>query len=215
MRPAAESAAGTIYDIGYQRYDGARLGRGYAFRTLLGYSLRTAWGLGRGGRAMAVPFLILFVVIFPALLQVVLEAVSNGEAKLMTYTNYFEFVQGMVVLFCAAQAPELVSTDQHHRVLPLYFSRPLRRADYAAAKLLAMISAVWMLVLVPMLLLLAGRISAAADPVAALRAEANFLLPILGSTLTVAAVMGSLSIARRRTRRAGRWRAPSSSGRCC
>lgn len=193
MRRAAE--AGVIYDIGYQRYEGARLGRGYALRTLFVHSLRQAWGLGRGGRALVIPFGLFFLICMPALLQVLLETVSGGEAKLMQYATYFRFVQALVLLFCASQAPELVSTDQHHRVLPLYFSRPLRRGDYAAAKLLAMVAAVWLLVLAPMFLLFLGRMAAAKDPGSALRAEGGAVLPVLASTLAIAAVMGSLSVA--------------------
>ncbi len=192
MRPAE---AGIIYDIGYQRYEGARLGRGYAFRTLFAHSLRQAWGLGRGGKALLVPFGIFAVILFPAALQVILEAVSGGQAKLLGYADYFNYVQGMVVLFCAAQAPELVSTDQQHRVLPLYFSRALRRQDYAAAKLLAMIAALWILVLVPMVLLFIGHISAATDVGLALKAQGANVVPVLASTLAVAAVLGSLAVA--------------------
>jgi ABC-2 type transport system permease protein len=193
MRPAAE--AGFIYDIGYQRYEGARLGRGYAFRSLFTHSLRQAWGLGRGGRTLVVPLGIFAIILLPALLQVLLDTVSNGQAKLLGYADYFTYVQMMVVLFCAAQAPELVSTDQQNRVLPLYFSRALRRTDYAAAKLLAMVAALWILVLVPMAVLFLGRISAAADVGAALRVERASLVPVLASTLAVAAVMGSISVA--------------------
>ncbi|HEY0154873.1 MAG TPA: hypothetical protein VGB92_22875 [Longimicrobium sp.] len=187
--------AGVIYDIGYQRYEGARLGRGYAFRTLLIHSLRQAWGLGRGGKALIIPFLLLFLICMPALVQVLVETLSGGEAKFLEYSTYFRYVQPLVLLFCAAQAPELVSTDQHHRVLPLYFSRPLRRGDYAGAKLLAMVATVWILVLAPMVLLFIGRMAAAADVGAALRGERGSVLPVLGSTLAIAAVMGSLSVA--------------------
>ena len=38
------------------------------------------------------------------------------------------------MLFCAVVAPELVSRDLRGGVLPLYFSRPLTRIDYALAK---------------------------------------------------------------------------------
>ena len=40
----------------------------------------------------------------------------------------------LVLLFCAAQAPELLGRDQRFGVLPLYFSRALARLDYALAK---------------------------------------------------------------------------------
>ena len=50
-----------------------------------------------------------------------------------------------MLLFCAIVAPELVSRDLRSGVLPLYFSRPLRPADYALAKLAALVSAVTLL----------------------------------------------------------------------
>ena len=47
----------------------------------------------------------------------------------------------LVVLFCAIVAPELVSRDLRGGVLPLYFSRPMTRSDYALAKLAALVTA--------------------------------------------------------------------------
>ena len=38
---------GVIHDIGYQRYEGPRLGRGYSMRALYVHSVRSAYGLGR------------------------------------------------------------------------------------------------------------------------------------------------------------------------
>ena len=188
--PAAGGAgAGTIYDIGYRRYEGARLGRGYAFRTLFAHSLRTAWGLGRGGRALTIPWGVLAMVSFPALLGVVVAALSKGEARLFEYEDYFTVVQFIVALYCASQAPELVSTDQQHRVLPLYFSRALRRLDYAAARLAAMVASVFILLLVPQAILFVGQLAITQDVGAALRAEGPFVLPILASCLLAAAVM--------------------------
>lgn len=190
-----ETAAGAIYDIGYRKYEGARLGRGYAFRTLYAHSFRTAWGIGRGAKSKIAPFLLLAWVSIPALAQVAISAFSGGQAELLGYATYFEPTQLLVVLFCAAQAAELVSTDQQHRVLPLYFSRALRRHDYAAAKLLAMISALMVLMLVPQALLFAGRLSLSPDIGQALRSEGPSILPILGSALTVSVVLGTLSLA--------------------
>ncbi len=40
----------------------------------------------------------------------------------------------LVMLFAAAQGPELFGRDQRYGVLPLYFSRVLTRIDYALAK---------------------------------------------------------------------------------
>ena len=60
---------------------------------------------------------------------------------LYSYENYLWGIGGLLPIFVAAQAPELVVNDLRHRVLPLYFSRPIGRYDYAAAKLVALASA--------------------------------------------------------------------------
>ena len=55
-----------------------------------------------------------------------------------TYDNYLWQIGALFAIFLAAQAPELVVNDIRHRVLPLYFSRPMSRIDYVAAKLAAL-----------------------------------------------------------------------------
>lgn len=195
MPHALDAAAGAIYDIGYRNYEGARLGRGYAFRTLFIHSLRSAFGLGRGGRALIIPWALFAFICFPATITVAVAGLSGGQMKLLDYHDYFPFVAMMLALFCAAQAPELVSTDQHSRVLPLYFSRALRKYDYAAAKLLAMWTAVFILVLTPLLIILMGRLGLPADFGAAFRAERGNLLPLLLTPVFAALVMGTLSVA--------------------
>ena len=57
------SETGVIHDIGYQRYRGPRLGRGYAARSLYLHSLRTAFGLGRSAKAKVFPWLIVGIVL--------------------------------------------------------------------------------------------------------------------------------------------------------
>jgi ABC-2 type transport system permease protein len=194
MDRALEPRTGQIFDIGYRRYEGGRLGRGYAFRTLYVHSLRSAFGLGRGGRALIIPWTLFLFVNFPAGVTVMAAALTGGMAQLLGYAQYFAFVSMIVALFSAAQAPELVSTDQQHNVLPLYFSRALRKHDYALAKLLAMTTAVTLLVLTPLLVLLLGRLAMAADFAAAVRAERASFLPILAAPLVAAAVLGTLSL---------------------
>jgi len=195
MARALEAAAGTIYDIGYRNYEGARLGRGYAFRTLYLHSLRAAFGLGRGGRALIIPWALFAIICFPATITVAVAGLSGGAMnRLIDYHEYFEFVSMILALFCAAQAPELVSSDQHNRVLPLYFSRALRRHDYAAAKLLAMWTAVFVLVLTPLLIILTGRLGLPTDFGAALRAESRSFAALLATPVVAALVMGTMSL---------------------
>ncbi|HEX2081313.1 MAG TPA: hypothetical protein VHG08_26655 [Longimicrobium sp.] len=195
MARALEAAAGTIYDIGYRNYEGARLGRGYAFRTLYVHSLRTAFGLGRGGRARVVPWVLFGAICFPAAVVTMVAGMTGGMMNnLIDYHDYFPWVSMMVALFCAAQAPELVSNDQHHKVLPLYFSRALRKHDYALAKLLAMWTAVFILVAAPLLIILTGRLALPTDFAQAFRTESKDFAALLGTPAAAALVMGTLSL---------------------
>jgi ABC-2 type transport system permease protein len=195
MARALEAAAGTIYDIGYRNYEGARLGRGYAFRTLYVHSLRAAFGLGRGGRALIIPWALFVFMNLPAVVQVVVTGISGGNLNLFDYDDYMQPLSMLLALFCAAQAPELVSRDQHNRVLPLYFSRALRKHDYALAKLLAMWTAVFVIVLTPLLVILSGRLGLPVDFAAAFRKESKDFLPILLTPVVFALVVGTPSLA--------------------
>ena len=75
----------------------------------------------------------------------------------MTYLQFADAAErSWSCCSCAVVAPELVSRDLRSGVLPLYFSRPLRRSDYALAKLAALVSAVWLLLAGPQLLMFLG-----------------------------------------------------------
>ncbi len=123
---------GSIYDLGYQRYDGPRLGRAYAAGTLLRGTIRAAYGIGRGGRAKIVPFVLAGLALLPAVIAVgiaalIAQAGPGGEAledaSPINHASYQGSAASLVMLFCAAQAPELFGRDQRYGVLPLYFSR--------------------------------------------------------------------------------------------
>jgi ABC-2 type transport system permease protein len=148
------ATAGVIHDIGYQRYTGARLGRGYAIRSLYTHGIRTAYGLGRSGKAKVFPWLVVGIV---SLVAAVLTAARAQVGQvILSYAMFPRAMTLLTVLFCAVTAPELVSRDLRTGVLPLYFSRPLTRSDYALAKLAAMVSAVWLLLAGPLTLMLVG-----------------------------------------------------------
>jgi ABC-2 type transport system permease protein len=143
-----------IHDIGYQRYTGPRLGRSYERASLYTHSLRTAFGLGRSGKAKIFPWLV--VSIF-TLIAVIAVAVRSRTGQVVV--GYVDLPQNgslLLVLFVAAAAPELVSRDLRSKTLPLYFSRPLLRGDYAVAKLAAMISAVWLVIATPLTVMFLG-----------------------------------------------------------
>src|SRR6516225_10922802 len=151
---------GVIHDLGYQHYSGPRLGRPAIIRALYWHSLRSAFGIGRGVRAKIVPILTFAIMCLPAVANAI--SAARGGGRIVPYDTYLFRLRGLVmVIFVAAQAPELVSRDLRSHVLPLYFCRPLRRLDYPLAKLAAFTVACLALIEIPLLLLYLGTIVSA------------------------------------------------------
>ena len=59
-----------IHDIGFRHYDGPRLGRGWAFRSLLLETLRGAFGLGRPAKVKIMPWVLIGLFTVPAIVIV-------------------------------------------------------------------------------------------------------------------------------------------------
>lgn len=192
---ASPEASGTIYDIGYRRYEGPRLGRRGAISAIVGAGLRALFGLGRSGRSKILPWGAIILAILPAVVAVAIRVLADDIVELYSYENYLWEIGALLPIFVAAQAPELVVNDMRHRVLPLYFSRPISRLDYVAAKLGALTIGLLSLTLLPLLILFLGRVLAAEDVLAAVGDEIGALPGILGSGLIHAVVLASLGLA--------------------
>lgn len=162
---ATGSAAGRIHDIGYRHHDGVRLGRGRVLRSLFLESFLGAYGVGRSARSKVVPVLLLAAMCLPAVIIAAVTAASGSAAAgppelPIPYTVLTMNLQVVITVFVAAQAPVAVSRDLRHRVVSLYFSRPLSRGDYVAAKLAALSLAVLVLISAPLLIMAAGALLA-------------------------------------------------------
>jgi ABC-2 type transport system permease protein len=193
----AGSATGSIYDLGYRRYDGPRLGRRHAVEALFIYSLRAVFGLGRSGRAKIAPIVLGGLIALPAVFSVGVGALVGGRASEMnpiTLEGYLPFVQTMLVFFVAAQAPELLVRDQRHRVLTLYFSRALERIDYVAAKYLALVTAVALVLALPQVILIIGLLFGTPSLSDGLAAVVPVLWPVVGRTIIVAALLAGVGL---------------------
>jgi ABC-2 type transport system permease protein len=147
---------GVIHDIGFRRYDGPRLGRGYLLRSLYVESLKGAYGLGRSAKSKVMPILLLAVSTLPALIIALVAGLTNADKLPLEYTAYAVDISTAILVFVAAQSPASVSRDLRFKVMPLYFSRPLSRSDYVLAKFAAMASALFILMAVPLVVLYAG-----------------------------------------------------------
>jgi ABC-2 type transport system permease protein len=190
-----ESATGAIYDLGYQGYDGPRLGRRAAFATLFWASLRAAFGLGRSGRSKIVPWGLSAIMIVPAAVAGAIQAIAPGGLSPFNYDNYLWDLSPILALFVAAQAPELVSSDQRNHVLSLYFSHALARSDYALAKLGALAAALFILAVAPLLVIFFASILASTDVAGAFGDQLENLPQIIGSPVIHAVPLAALGLA--------------------
>ncbi|CAM5601687.1 ABC transporter permease OS=Streptomyces alboniger OX=132473 GN=CP975_17340 PE=4 SV=1 [Streptomyces alboniger] len=152
-----------IHNIGYRDYDGPRLGRAYARRSLFSQSLRGAYGLGRSAKSKVLPMVLFAVMCLPAAIMVAVAVTTKAKDLPVDYTRYAIVMQAVISLFLAAQAPQTVSRDLRFKTVPLYFSRPIERVDYVLAKFAAMTSALFVLTAAPLLVLYVGALLAKLD----------------------------------------------------
>jgi ABC-2 type transport system permease protein len=190
--PASPRPSGVIHDLGYRRYDGPRLGRAPIARALAWHSFRAAFGFGRGVKAKILPAIVLVALCLPAVVNAF--AMSRGNARLLDYDTYQPNLRVIAMtIFVAVQAPELVSRDLRSRVLPLYFSRPIRTIDYPAAKFLAFTGACLLMMEVPVLLLYVGTVVNVHGG-SAVWAQTKELIPGLLLGLMWAVVLAAVSL---------------------
>ncbi|NDZ79861.1 ABC transporter permease subunit [Streptomyces sp. SID10853] len=152
-----------IHNIGYRNYDGPRLGRAYARRSLFTQSLRGAYGLGRSAKSKVLPMILFAVMCVPAAIVVAVAVATNVKDLPLDYTRYAVIMQAIIGLYLAAQAPQAVSRDLRFKSIPLYFSRPIERVDYVIAKYAAMASALFVLTGAPLVILYIGSLLAKLD----------------------------------------------------
>ncbi|KPI21797.1 hypothetical protein OK074_7307 [Actinobacteria bacterium OK074] len=152
-----------IHDIGYRGYDGPRLGRAYARRSLYSQSLRGAYGLGRSAKSKVLPMILFAVMCVPALIMVAVAVATKAHELPVAYTRYAIIMQAVIGLYVASQAPQSVSRDLRFRTVPLYFSRPIETADYVRAKYASLTSAIFILTCAPLVVLYVGALLAKLD----------------------------------------------------
>ncbi|MFE2460038.1 ABC transporter permease [Streptomyces sp. NPDC059402] len=152
-----------IHNIGYRSYDGPRLGRAYARRSLYSQSLRGAYGLGRSAKSKVLPMLLFVVMCLPAGIMVAVAVATKADDLPVDYTRYAIVLQAVISLYVAAQAPQSVSRDLRFKTVPLYFSRPIETSDYVRAKYASLASALFILTAAPLLVLYVGALLAKLD----------------------------------------------------
>ncbi|MFC7717084.1 ABC transporter permease [Nonomuraea recticatena] len=145
-----------IYDIGYRHYEGPRLGRAHAVRALITQNLRSIFGLGRRARSKLMPFLLAASMLLLPVVSIAMMAMLGRND--IGYTNYPVIMQAVIAIFLASQSPTITAPDLRFKVLPLYLSRPVSTLDYVAAKVVAMTTALFALVALPLTVMYAGEL---------------------------------------------------------
>ena len=137
---------GTVFDIGYQSYAGEREGRSRAWKTMLWDSVKNGMGIGRGGWAKFLPWLVLSPTIATGLVFAAIGAffeqigfdvdeTENGlPVDLPGHLELTAVISFMILIFAAFVGPELVCPDRRNRVIHLYFVRPITLFDYLGAR---------------------------------------------------------------------------------
>ncbi|WP_030193439.1 ABC transporter permease [Streptomyces sp. NRRL S-87] len=185
----APETATQIHNIGYRSYEGARLGRAYARRSLYAQSLRGAYGLGRSAKSKVLPMLLFGIMCVPAAIIVAVAIAVPGSTDLpIEYPNYAMLLQMVIGLYLASQAPQTVSRDLRFRTVPLYFSRPIERVDYVLAKYGAMASALFILTAAPLLIMYIGSLLAKFDFATQTKGFAQGLVSVLLLSLLFAGI---------------------------
>ena len=178
LKPDARPThSGTVFDIGYRSYTGAREGRSRTRRAVFKDGVRIALGFGRGHRAKILPWL--FIGILSAI-GLVLAMIAGAldrlggpgtaeRANLPSHADYYGMASVILFVFGAVVAPELLCRDRREGVINLYLVRPLTGSDYVVARWLAflavMLAAAWL----PQLILFVGLSMGDPAPVAYLQ----------------------------------------------
>lgn len=148
-----------ILDRGYRRFEGERSGVVGAVRSVAWHTTRSILGLGRKARHKVFPIIVLVVSFVPAIvfmaLTVLIGDLLQGELR-PEYWEMFGFSFVATIVFVALVAPEAIVRDRSDGMFSLYLSTPLARPSYLAAKVLAVLGTMALVVIGPPVLFLLG-----------------------------------------------------------
>jgi len=186
-----------IFDRGYRKFDGERAGLGQAVRSLSWHTIRSILGIGRKGRHKVFPIIISVIAFLPSVgflaLAVLIGDLLEGELQ-PEYWELFGLPIVAVVLFATLVAPEALVRDRRDGMLRLYLSTPLTKPTYLAAKFIAVMSTMAIVVAGPVLLFLVGNTIQSLGP-DGFGEWIEVLVKVVLSSLIIVLFMTSVSLA--------------------
>jgi ABC-2 type transport system permease protein len=191
---------GTVFDIGYQSYTGAREGISRSQFAVFKDGVRIALGFGRGPRAKVLPW---FFICLLAGLGLILALVAGAAERMMgpgasdnlpSHSDLYGIASIILFVFAAVVAPELLTRDRREGTINLYLVRPLTGADYVVARwaafLVVMIATAWL----PQIILFLGLSMGDPNPVQYLRYHWIDVLSFMGAGLAMSAYATSIAL---------------------
>ena len=109
------------------------------------------------------PFLVFLIAIYVTTkpeLKILAGLIKQLKSDAMIFQSFYtnEFLVFMLVVVSIFSGADLISADLRFKALPLYFSRPLSKADYLAGKMTVILFYLLLFTLIPGLLLLVFKI---------------------------------------------------------
>ena len=206
-----DATRGTVFDIGYQRYDGEREGRDRAIRAVFKDGIRIALGLGRPPRAKVLPWFFIGVLSAIGLVMSIIIGAAerlggpgaSQRLNLPGHDDYYAIASMVMFVFAAVVGPELLTRDKGEGTLNLYLVRPLKSADYLIARWAAFFAVITVAAWIPQVILLMGLAGGDPAPMTYLRTHwldiPRFLIAgmVMSLYLTTAALLAASFTTRR------------------
>lgn len=150
-----------IYDRGYRKYDGPRLGPPGARRAIFKDGIRRVLGLGRKARMKVLPWTLISIGLIIAVALIATHWITGNISESVregvpSYGEMFDIYGWIALLFIALAGPQLIIPDRTKGVLSVYFSRPLTVDGYLGSKLASFFVVAGLIYIVPQLLLHIG-----------------------------------------------------------
>ena len=198
---------GTVFDIGYQTYAGEREGRSRAWQTLFWDGVKNGMGIGRGGWAKFLPWLVVSPAILTGLVFAAIAAffeqlgleVDTGEGAevvdLPSHDDLIGVIGFLLLIFAAFVGPELICPDRRNRVIHLYFVRPITLLDYLGARWIALVVLLLAASLLPHITLWIGLLIGVSDSLGHIQDNWTDIPRFIGNSAVFAVFAASFTFA--------------------
>ncbi len=198
---------GAVFDIGYQSYQGDREGRERAWRAIFWDGIKNGMGIGRGGWAKFLPWLVVSPAIIIGLVFAAMAAffeqlgidVDTGDGSypidLPGHTDLISATTFLLLVFGSFTGPELICPDRRNQVIHLFFVRPIMMIDYLGARWCALLVLLFAAATLPHLTLWIGLMLGVPDAVEYMQDNWLNIPRFLGFTTIFAVVTASFIFA--------------------